>query len=207
MAPSVIDQVEMPRTTIVDHEAARRLVKTLREVVNVRENRQEFADFLCRMLGLSTNVVLNNPGIFTEYMFVKLVLESTILEADEPEMQVCGPALGKHLKELSYRIFAEEYLNEIRSESSVGNGEQITPELIVQYLLGYEQVLKNQGLNYFGALFAKRVFKCLDINRKNFKSSHGTMLAMVLATHGIGMYWTSVFSSYEIVSESGDHLS
>jgi hypothetical protein len=71
----------------------------------------------------------------------------------------------------------------------------------LRYLDSYEQALKTEGLNYFGALFAKRVFKCLDIKRKNFKPSHGTMLAMVLATHGVGMYWSSVFSSFEVVSD------
>ena len=202
MSPSVIDRVDMQKTTIEDREAVLRLVQTLREIVNLRENRQDFTEFLCRMLGLPEQVILNNSDIFTEYMFVKLVLESTILEADEPELQVCDPKLGRHLKELSYQVFAEEYVNEINSLGDVeSDKERITEPVIVRYLVSYEQVLKTQGLNYFGALFAKRVCKCLDIRRKNFKASHGTMLAMVLATHGVGMYWSSVFSSYDVKSD------
>ncbi|HSG69140.1 MAG TPA: hypothetical protein VLA12_01925 [Planctomycetaceae bacterium] len=201
MPPTVIDRVELQKSTIEDREAARRLVKTLREIINLRENRQDFASFLCRMLGLPEEAVLNNAKIFTEYMFVKLVLESTILEADEPEMQVCDPRMGLHLKELSYQIFAEEYLKEMNNESASQNQGVIDEQRILQYLDSYEQALKNEGLNYLGALFAKRVFKCLDIKKKNFKASHGTMLAMVLATHGVGMYWSSVFSSYQVVSD------
>lgn len=201
MPPAVIEKVEQEKSTIEDREAAHRLVKTLRDIVNLRENRQDFTDFLCRMLGLPEEVVLNNAKIFTEYMFVKLVLESTILEADEPEMQVCDPRLGRYLKELSYQIFAKEYLSEIKSESRSGNGDEITEQRILRHLETYEQALKNEGLNYLGALFAKRVLKCVDIKRKSFKPSHGTMLAMVLATHGVGMYWSSVFSSFEVISD------
>ena len=197
---------ENSKSYISDKEAVSQLVNAVRSLVNRKQNRLEFADFIHRMLHIPTEELLDNSTIFSEFMFAKLVLECTILDSDEDQLRICSPELGRHLKDLSYQTFSRRYFNELKQNTPTGQKINVTYDDILRHLANYEKILKEEGLSYFGSLFAKRIFQALKVSRKRFKPSHGTMLAMILSTHGLGMYWSSLFSTHVVEIENASEV-